>query len=282
MRGRAASVKVQAMRWRGAAAIGLLAMSVSVHAALFDDDEARARINALSGRVDQIQRALEQRLGTLETTVRGQASLDLLSQLEQLQKETQALRNEVETLRNSVEQGGERQRQLYMDIDQRLQSIEQRASAAARADADKPVLEGGKLAPGELPVPGGGDRANYQAAFELLKQGRYDQASLAFRQFLAAFPTSNLSDNAQYWLAESYYVTQKYKEALPEFETVIAKYPQSRKIPDALLKMGYCNYELKRWEAARKALSTVVQDYKETTAARLAGQRLEVMAGEGH
>ena len=77
-------------------------------------------------------------------------------------------------------------------------------------------------------------------------------------------------------------MVQKYKEALPEFEAVTAKYPQSRKIPDALLKIGYCNYELKRYEAARKALSTVVQDYKETTAARLAGQRLEVMASEGH
>jgi TolA-binding protein len=77
-------------------------------------------------------------------------------------------------------------------------------------------------------------------------------------------------------------VAQKYKEALPEFEAVIAKYPQSRKLPDALLKIGYCNYELKRYDAARKALSTVVQDHRDTTAARLAGQRLQVMASEGH
>lgn len=225
---------------------------------------------------------IDNRLQRVERIVDNQGLMNLMTQLEALQKENQALRNDVETLRNSVDSGGERQRQLYMDIDQRLQAIEQRATAQARASAEKPVLEGGSLAPGELPVPGGGDRANYQAAFELLKQGRYDQAALAFRQFLTAFPESSLTDNAQYWLAESYYVTQKYKEALPEFETVIAKYPQSRKIPDAMLKIGYCNYELKRYEAARKALSNVVQDYKETTAARLAAQRLEVMAGEGH
>jgi tol-pal system protein YbgF len=225
---------------------------------------------------------IDNRLVRVERIIDNQGLMNLMGQLEALQKENQALRNEVETLSNSLEQGGERERQLYMDLDQRLQAVEQRASAQARANADKPVLEGGSLAPGELPVPGGGDRANYQAAFELLKQGRYDQASLAFRQFLAAFPGSNLSDNAQYWLAESHYVTQKYKEALPEFETVISKYPQSRKIPDALLKIGYCNYELKRFDAARKALSSVVQDYKETTAARLAAQRLEAMAREGH
>lgn len=225
---------------------------------------------------------IDNRLVRVEKIIDNQGLTNLMSQLEQLQRETAALRNEVETLRHEAEQATERQRQQYSDIDQRLQVIEQRASAQARADANRPVLEGGSLAPGELPVPGGNERANYQAAFELLKQGRYDQASLAFRQFLAAFPDSNLSDNAQYWLAESHYVTQKYREALPEFEAVLKNYPQSRKIPDALLKIGYCNYELKRYEAARKALTTVVQNYAETTAARLAGQRLEVMASEGH
>ena len=225
---------------------------------------------------------IDNRLVRVEKIIDNQGLTNLMSQLEQLQKENAALRNEVETLRHEAGQATERQRQQYLDMDQRLQAIEQRANAQARADASRPVLEGGSLAPGQLPVPGGNERANYQAAFELLKQGRYDQASLAFRQFLAAFPGSNLSDNAQYWLAESFYVTQKYQDALPEFETVITKYPQSRKIPDALLKIGYCNDELKHYEAARTALTTVVQNYAETTAARLAGQRLEVMASEGH
>lgn len=225
---------------------------------------------------------IDNRLVRVERMVDNEGLMTLAGQVEQLQRENAVLRNEIELLRNALDQAGERQRQTYLDIDQRMQAMEQKASAEARSSASKPVLEGGSLEPGQLPVPGGGDRANYQAAFELLKQGRYDQASLAFRQFLAAFPDSNLSDNAQYWLAESYYVTQKFKQALPEFETVISKYPQSRKVPDALLKMGYCNYELKRYEAARKALSTVVQDYAETTAARLAGQRLQVMASEGH
>lgn len=227
------------------------------------------------------QLEIDNRLVRVERIIDNQGLLNLMSQLDALQKENQALRNEIETLRNALEQGGERQRQLYLDLDQRLQDMERRATAIARANADKPVLEGGSLSPGELPVPGGGDRANYTAAFELLKQGRYDQASLAFRQFLSAYSDSKLADNAQYWLAESYYVTQKYKDGLREFEVVIEKYPQSRKIPDALLKIGYCNYELKRYEAARKALSSVVQDYKETTAARLAGQRLQLMASEG-
>jgi len=98
---------------------------------------------------------------------------------------------------------------------------------------------------------------------------------------MVAFPESTLLDNAQYWLAETHYVSQSYEKALPAFTIVVDKYPKSRKIPDALLKIGYCNYELKRFDAARKSLQTVVANYPETTAARLAAQRLARMTSEG-
>ena len=105
---------------------------------------------------------------------------------------------------------------------------------------------------------------------------------MAFQQFLVSFPDSQLADNAQYWLAESYYVTNKFEEALSQFSVVINDYPKSRKVPDALLKVGYCNYELERWNDSRAALTRVQSEYAETTAARLAEQRLGRMAEEGN
>jgi tol-pal system protein YbgF len=220
---------------------------------------------------------VDNRLVRVERLIENEGLMTLLTKLEATQRDVQALRNDVETLQYEVEQSSGRQRELYMDVDQRLQTIEQTALASASLS----VLEGGSLNPGQLPVPGGTDRANYQAAFELLKQGRYDQAAIALQQFMVAFPDSSLSDNAQYWLAETHYVTQNYQRALPEFQTVLDRYPDSRKIPDALLKIGYCNYELKRFDASREALSAVVATYPETTAARLASQRLDRIKSEG-
>ena len=82
-------------------------------------------------------------------------------------------------------------------------------------------------------MPGGSDRDNYQAAFELLKAKRYAMNRLqsAFEQFLATFPDSELrADNAQYWLAESHYVTQQFDQALSEFRNLSsASFPDSRK-----------------------------------------------------
>jgi tol-pal system protein YbgF len=227
-----------------------------------DDDPMNLKMNEI-----------DTRLARVERLVANEGLVNLLARLDAVQKDLATLRDDVETLQYQVEQSNARQRDLYLDIDQRLQQLE-------KANANLTVFEGGSLSPGQLPVPGGTDRANYQAAFELLKQGRYDQASIALQQFMVAFPDSDLLDNAQYWLAETHYVTQKYREALPAFQTVVDRFPDSRKIPDALLKIGYCNYELKQLAAAEEALQAVVAKYPETTAARLASQRLDRIKSE--
>jgi len=220
---------------------------------------------------------LEQRLQSIERVVQNQSLVNLTQQVATTERRGDEMQGRIEELEHSAESTAERQRQLYADIDTRIQELE----TAIRDRNSVSVMDGGTLAPGQLPMPGGSDRDNYQAAFELLKEQRYEPAASAFEQFLVTFPDSELADNAQYWLAESHYVTQSFEEALGGFEVVIEKYPNSRKVPDALLKMGYCNYELQRWEAARGSLTRVQEEYPETTAARLAGQRLQRMQDEG-
>jgi tol-pal system protein YbgF len=222
---------------------------------------------------------LERRLMSVERILASGSLVDIAMQVDNLQRQAAELQGRTETLEYAAEETGDRQRDLYQDLDQRLQSLEQRLQGLGGSR----VLDGGgALAPGQLPVPGGSDRDNYQAAFELLKEQRYEPAAMAFKQFLASYPDSQLTDNAQYWLAESYYVTDEFEEALRQFAVVIDNHPRSRKVPDALLKMGYANYELQRWEEARTALSRVQREHPDTTAARLAEQRLNRMTEEGH
>ena len=220
---------------------------------------------------------LERRLQAIERVVQNQSLVKLTQQVAALERRTAELQGRMDTLEYGSTTTADRQRQLYADLDARIQVLE----TAVQARSAVNVMEGGTLSPGQLPLPGGSDRDNYQAAFELLKQQRYEPAAIAFKQFLVSYPDSELADNAQYWLAESYYVTKKFDEALAAFELVISNYARSRKVPDALLKIGYCNYELKRFEVARAALARVEADYPETTAARLAGKRLSRMEEEG-
>lgn len=220
---------------------------------------------------------LERRLQSVERVVKNQSLVNLTQQVAAADRRADELQGRVEELEHGAESTAERQRQLYVDIDTRIQELE----AAIRDRNAVSVMDGGALPPGQLPMPGGSDRDNYNAAFELLKEQRYEPAASAFQQFLVTFPDSELADNAQYWLAESHYVTQQFEQALSEFELVISRFALSRKVPDALLKVGYCNYELERWDASREALTRVQSEYPETTAARLAGQRLQRMDDEG-
>jgi tol-pal system protein YbgF len=212
---------------------------------------------------------LERRMESIERVVQNQSLVNLTQQVSSMERRDDEIQGRIEELEHNSESTADRQRQLYADLDARIQELE--------ASTSPGVMEGGTLSPGQLPVPDGSDRDNYQAAFELLKEQRYEPAAMAFEQFLVTYPDSELADNAQYWLAESHYVTQMFDVALTEFGVVVTKFPRSRKVPDALLKMGYCNYELKQWEAARTSLKRVQAEFPETTAARLAGQRLERM-----
>jgi tol-pal system protein YbgF len=225
---------------------------------------------------------IEARLIRMERVVENQSLVELSSELERLRSETTMLRGEIETLRFETENSDTRQRELYVDVDRRLQSLETgppRAfeppppsdpSFGAPAAAAAGVAAGAAVAA----RPTGSDQQNYQAAFDMISARRYEEAGAAFETFLAQFATSPLADNAQYWLAETYYVRGQFDEALPEFRKVLEQYPQSAKLPDALLKVGYCQIELGDRNAARTSLQEVMRQFPDTTAARLASQRL--------
>jgi tol-pal system protein YbgF len=209
---------------------------------------------------------LEQRVAQLERLADNQGLIELARQLDALQAEVRALRGSVEELQFSLNGAKEQQRAQYLDLDKRLQAVEEgaaRLAATATAAGSDPA-------------------AQYQAAFDLLKSGKYDQAKAGFEGFLASYPTHELASNAQYWLGEVSYVERDYESALKAFGKVLSDYPQARKAPDALLKTGYCHYEVKRFSQARATLVKVTDQFPDTPAARDAAERLARMAAEGH
>ncbi len=214
---------------------------------------------------------LDRRLERLERILSNQSLLQMAQQVQGLEAELRSLRGSLEQIEHENSQLRTQQRDLYGDLDRRLEELKSSAL---------PVIEA-PLTPGMLPVPGGSDRANYQAGFDTLKAGDYDKAIESFRQFLATFPGSDLAGNAQYWLGEGYYAKRDFGAALQAFQDVVGNYSRSGKLPDAWLKVGYSQYELKNWRGAREALENVVREYPDSSAAGEARQRLERMNAEG-
>jgi tol-pal system protein YbgF len=245
---------------------------------------------------------LDTRLARIERVVANQSLLQLANDVETQRSDVRAMHNDVDELNHRLETSQKQQRDLYADLDQRLKALEARSGTVRGGAA--PGLTGvgegaaGVAGAGEASAGAAGaalagaattssavdgsDTANYQAAFQLLKDSQYDRAIAAFQKFLVSFPDSPLAENAQYWLGEAYYVNKAFPDARAAFQRVVDKYPQSRKLPDALLKVGYCDYELKQWQAAKSVLTQVASTYPDTPAGRLAQQRLERLVAEKH
>ena len=228
---------------------------------------------------------LDRRVDSIERVVRNESLLQIATELELLREEVRELRGATEALQYEAEGAATRQRDQYLDLDQRLQSLERRTRGGdgvqpGAAEAGLPAAGAAGAAAGAA-VAGAGEQALDQAALELLRQGRYPQAEAGFKKYLAEFPDGELADNAQYWLAETHYVNREFETALAAFNQVLEQYPNSRKTPDAMLKAGFCKAELGRTDDARATLENVVEQYPDSTAARLASQRLDRLRAEG-
>lgn len=225
---------------------------------------------------------LDQRLRALEESQRGgRSQVELVAELQSLRAELRQLRGMVEEQRNAVTQLERRQRDLYLDLDDRLAGLERlRESPAPRAGAanaapDAPSSPGVGSGAGDSASPAtAAERTAYEQGFDLVKQRRYEAAINALREFLIAYPGGGYADNAQYWIAECFYVTQRNEEALQEFRKVLDSYPDSTKGADALLKIGYIQAATGQTELARASLEQVTTDWPGTAAAQLAQRRL--------
>jgi len=224
-----------------------------------------------------------ERLDLLERRVGRITELTL--QLDEVQRENRELRGEIENLSNEIEQLKRKQRDIYLDIDQRLSGGQgpgappatDRATGSGVVGAGAPVVSASRS---PAPVSSGNRskiQAEYQAAYDLLspQQRRYDDAAKAFSVFLKKYPNDSLAPNAQYWLGEANYVSQNNAEAQKAFELVVSRYPDSTKAPGALFKIGRLQQAAGKSNSARASFEKVLKDYPDSPAAGLARQRLK-------
>ncbi len=156
---------------------------------------------------------------------------------------------------------------------------------AAAADAPETAVDTtvavasrASIAPQGPTIDNEASEGAYHDAFNLLKAGEYDESIAAFTDFLVQFPNSQYADNAQYWLGETYYVKREFEPALVEYRKLIDTYPTSKKRSHAMLKIGYSYHELGQLDQARAVLEDLRNRYAGTTAARLAEERIHILA----
>ncbi len=232
------------------------------HAGLFDDDEARKAIIELRGKVEAMQLEITTRI---DKKADKSGTLDLLNQNEQLQQDIAKLRGDIEVLTNELSNTQRRQKDFYVDLDERLRKFETAAKAAAdEKEANRELAQQKQQE----------EQKSYDDALTFFKNGDYKNASTAFLDFVQRYPQSSNVAPAQYWLGNAYYAQREYKNAIAAQLLVVKNYPNNPKAADALLNVASCYTELKDKNSAKKSLETLVAQYPGTNAAQIAKQRL--------
>ena len=112
---------------------------------------------------------LQERLERIEDALSNQGLLQMLQQLENLELELSRLRGEVEVQNHTLEQLKKRQRDMYADMDRRLQRFETPSASDTLPGADAPPLQ--TLAPlSSAEIAGGEPGTQASLTLELVKQ----------------------------------------------------------------------------------------------------------------
>ncbi|MBI1890447.1 MAG: tol-pal system protein YbgF [Burkholderiales bacterium] len=225
--------------------------AMPAHAGLFDDEEARKAILDLRAKIDALTPQIDDK-------ATKKSLLELSTQNEQLRQEIAKLRGQVEVLANELANAQQRQKDFYVDLDNRLRKMEpQRVTVDGKEVSIDPT-----------------EQKMYDAAFALYKSGDYRSAGASFADFLRRYPQSGLAPSAQYLLGNTYYAQRDCKNAISAQQAVVKNFPTSPKAADALLNISTCYIELKDKNSAKKALESLLSQYPDTPAAQTAKERL--------
>ena len=240
------------------------------HAGLFDDEEARLRIN-------EMRNEFNGRVSKLEAGARAQ--LELADQIELLKTEIARLRGENEVLSNDLANAIKRQKDFYVDLDNRLRKLEPHADAAAAAPqpatAAPAAAPAAAVAPPVTAADPAAESRDYEAALTQLRGGKYKEAATGFIGFIRRHPGSSFQPSAHFWAASSLYQLKDNAAAAEYYAKVANQWPDDNRAPDALLGLASAQQAQGDAKAATRSLERLAAKYPSSSAAQIARQRLK-------
>jgi tol-pal system protein YbgF len=229
------------------------------------DVSSTSNANQNSGTLTEQLANVERKLDS-----RNRAQVNIQQQLDDLQNQVNELRGVTELHTHQLSQVLERQRELYQELDRRVNAALKPVAAAPSAAVVSPTVDT-KNYSNDLT-----ENEAYDKALNLvLKDKQYEQAIPAFRSFNKAYPQSTYAPNSHYWLGQLLFNKGKLLEAEQEFSTVVDKFSDSSKRPDALFKLAMVAQEQKNDNKAKQLYQQLLREYPNSTSAQLAKPRLD-------
>ena len=195
----------------------------------------------------------------------------LLFQIQDLQSQVAEQRGIIDELSYQVQILQQEQKQRYVDLDKRIQQLqEQVARAPAASSPSESLDESQQAAMTDEEI-----LAEYNAAKALMLDKKFDESISKLAIFAKKHPNHPLTPNAWYWIGEIYLVQRNSEEAQNAFQRIVSEYSDHDKVPDSLYKLGVIAQQASQPQQASAYFERVIEDYPNTQSAKLAKARLE-------
>jgi tol-pal system protein YbgF len=120
-------------------------------------------------------------------------------------------------------------------------------------------------APAATPVVEPGDA--YSRARELLVNGRYAEAEVAFGDFLEAHPNASTAADARFWFAFTLLARNNYDDAAASFLEYLQRHGQAARAPEAQVRLGMALVGMGQRQQGCSAFASLVRRYPNATRA---------------
>ncbi|MCG3746609.1 tol-pal system protein YbgF [Vibrio cincinnatiensis] len=200
---------------------------------------------------------------------RNRMQLQMQKQLDDMTLDLNELRGQIERNNYDMQQMLQRQRELFVELDNLRREAKRPATAEAVNSGNNDDIPLGTFS------RDADEQAAYQSAVDLiLKERDYAGAINAFQQFQKDYPDSSFAANAYYWLGQLYFAQRKDPEAVKSFAAVIS-YPDSNKRADALVKLGDLAARNNNAAQSKKYYQQVIDEYPNSASAKVAKDNLK-------
>jgi len=253
--------------------------------ALFEDEEARKKINEMQDQLNNIEKSLEFKINQKFSKNLSKYN----SELNELHDSISRLIGDVEVLQFELKNSEERHKVLYQELNDRILKLEFVIEEKIQnIPQEKPTEIPDKIPQAEIElkseellneplVDKNIELDEYAEAESLIKATRYKEAFEAFDKFIVTYPNSDLLPKAKYNLGYSQWALRNYNAAIKTYSKIIELHPDSEITPDVIYGIANCEIQLTRITKAKKTLRNLISKYPQSEIIEKAKKRLKAL-----
>jgi len=272
--------------------VGLLLLS-NYAFAIFEDEEARKKINEMQDQLNNIEKSLEFKINQKFSKNLSKYS----SELNELHDTISKLIGDVEVLQFELKNSKERHKVLYQELNDRIlkfESVIEEKNKNIPQEISNKILDKSPQAEIQLKseerieekkensdlvplVDKNIEFDEYAEANLLVKATRYKEAFEALDKFIVTYPNSYLLAEAKYNLGYSQWALKNYNAAIKTYSKIIQLHPDSEIIPDVIYGIANCEIQLTRITKAKRTLRKLISKYPQAEIIEKAKKRLKAL-----